>query len=435
MANLKELNHGLKLLTVPMKNTDTVTVLVMVATGSKYETKENNGISHFFEHMYFKGTKKRPSALLISSELDSMGAEYNAFTTKEFTGYWIKSEKKNLAKMMEITGDLLNNATLAEAEIEREKGVIIEEINMYYDNPMSYAEDIFEHCLYGNTPAGWDVLGTKENILRFKREDFTKYLHAQYGSSNIIISVAGNFKQEQAEKFTNKYFLNKNIDNWGKDFSEKLKVVEHQTKPQLIVKYKDTDQAHLCLGVRTCDYTHPDRMITKIISIILGGSMSSRLFIELRERNGLGYYVVTQNEAYTDSGYIVTRAGVRKEEIAKAIKIILGEYKKITEKLVGQKELKKYKDLLRGRLALQLETSDDLAEWYGRQSILNHSIARAGQKERKIVTPDDYIKEIDKIGPADIKRVAKKIFVNAGLNFAVIGPYKEKNIFEKLLKI
>lgn len=437
MIKLQKLNHGLKLLAVPMKNTDTVTALVIVGTGTKYETKNINGISHFLEHLFFKGTKKRPNNLAISSELDGMGAEFNAFTTKEFTGFWVKSEGKNLKVILDIVSDILINSQFPPEEINRERGVILEEINMYQDSPMYMIEDIFERCLYGNTPAGWSVLGEKENIDKLNREDFLKYIHSQYGSHNTVVCLVGNLGRNntQITRLVDSYFNCGDFTKWGNNFIEKQKVVEEQIAPQIELYYKATDQAHLALGTRTFGYEQKDKTIVKLISIILGGSMSSRIWSNLRERHGLSYYVHTNSEFYSDSGYLATRAGIKIEEVSKAIKIILEEYKKIADNLVDKKELQRTKDLLRGRLALQLETSDNLAEWYGRQAIFAHTLARTTKKMEKVVSPDNYIKEIDKISAADIRRVARQIFNNQRLNLAVIGPFKDKTKFGNILKL
>jgi predicted Zn-dependent peptidase len=301
---------------------------------------------------------------------------------------------------------------------------------------MAMAEDLFEHCLYDDTPAGWDVLGTKENIQKFKQEDFLEYLHSQYGSRNSIVCIVGNLenKESQIGKLVDKDFSQGNFKDWGEKFHNKEKISDQQTGPQVKVKFKETDQAHMCLGVRTYGYGHPDRMTLKLISIILGGSMSSRIWSHLREREGLGYYVSTHSENYTDSGYLMTRAGIKIGEIEKAINIILEEYKKIKNILVDKKELDRTKDLLRGRLALQLETSDNLAEWYGRQAIMDLELARENKQKRKILLPEEFIKAIDKITAKDIRRVAQAVFTENKLNFAVVGPYKDKN-FKGLLDL
>lgn len=414
MPKIQNLKNNLRYIAIPVKGTKTATILVIVGTGSKYENRENNGISHFLEHIFFKGTRKRPSTLALSSELDSMGAEFNAFTSKEYTGYWIKADAEKLGQATEIVSDMFLNSKLDQKEIDREKGVIIEEMNMYRDNPMHYIEDLFEELLYGDTPAGRDTLGTKENISGFKRDDFLDYLKSQYGAENTIVCVAGNVGIMNYElRITN--LLNKHFSKIKKsDFKNKEKVIERQKEPASRIFYKKTDQAHLSLGVRAFPVGHKYEHILRFISILLGGSMSSRLFIELRERKGLAYYVKTGAEFYTDSGYLTTQAGVPVDKVKESVEIILNEYKKLKIDLVPAKELKKIKDLFKGRLALQLEASDDVASWYARQIVLRE----------KILTPDEYIKKMQSVTSVQIKRVAEEIFVNEKLNFAVIGPYE-----------
>ena len=349
-----------------------------------------------------------------------MGSEYNAFTAKEYTGFWVKVDSVKLELAADIVSDMLLNSKLDPGEIEREKGVIAEEINMYHDNPMMYIEDVFEDCLYGNQPAGWETIGSKKNILRFKRLDFVNYLQAQYGANNTVVCLAGRpagNPDRLINKFFNK-FKSSNIKN-------KKAVAEKQTKPKIKIHYKKTGQANLSLGARTFPVGHRDELTLKVISIILGGSMSSRLFTELRERQGLAYYVRTQAEFYTDTGYLATQAGVPADKISQAIKIILDEYKKLTNKLVGSQELSRTKDLILGRTAIQLEASDNVASWYGRQMILR----------QKVLTPEEFLKGIKKVTAADIKKVAGKIFVNKGLNLAIIGPLKNKIKYEKILKL
>jgi len=421
MYSINKLSNGLRLITIPMRGTKTATVLVMVGTGSKYENKNNNGISHFLEHMFFKGTSRRPDTLSIASELDKVGGEYNAFTSKEYTGYWVKVEARQIELALDVVSDMLLNSKFEAKEIEREKGVIIEELNMYRDNPLMYIEDLFEECLYGDQPAGWDTIGSKENILRFKRKDFINYLTSQYGAQNTFVCVAGNIKPD-ISKLINKYFLKLQE---GETPAFRLPVKENQLSPQVKLHYKKTDQAHLSLGVRTFPIRHKDEFILKVVSILLGGSMSSRLFIQLRERQGLAYYVRTQTEFYTDSGYLTTQAGVPIEKIEQAIKTILNEYKKLASNLVSKQELDKTKECLKGRVTLQLEASDSIANWYARSAVLRD----------KVLTPENFFKAINKVTVKDVQRVAKDIFINQGLNLAVIGPFKNEERFSSLLSL
>ncbi len=417
----KKYDNNLRLITAPIKNSKTFIVLVMVATGSKYENKGNNGVSHFLEHMFFKGTEKRPTTLKISTELDSVGAEFNAFTGKEYTGYWVKvsSDKKDIA--VDIVSDMLMNSKFDLEEINREKGVIIEEMNMYHDNPMIYIDDVFEQCLYGNTPAGWDIIGTKDNILNFDREALVSYFNTQYVSKNTVICFAGDVNKEESENLVNTYFSEmKNTEP-----IKKKAVNDSQDSPRIKINNKETDQINLSLGVRTVPINHKDEIILKFIATLLGGSMSSRLFTQLRERSGLAYYVKSSAEFYTDTGYLTTQAAVPAKKIEQSIEIILNEYKKIKNEVVSVAELKKVKDMIRGKLVLQMESSDNVASWYAKQAIF----------KEKILELSDFINIIDNITVNDIQRVANDVFNENTLNLAMIGNFKDKDRFKNMLKL
>lgn len=421
MYKFYTLSNGLQLITVPMRGTKTATILVMVRTGSKYETKANNGVSHFLEHMLFKGTKKRPDTLAISSELDNLGGIYNAFTAKEYMGYWAKSDAKKIEESMDVVSDILLNSKFASDEIKREKGVIIEEFNMYQDNPIMYIEDVFEQCLYGDQPAGWDTLGAKENITRFKRHDLVNYLRQQYGAQSTIICLAGDISLKKGRKLVQNHFSSFAYSDW----QDKLRVKEKQRKPAVTLKYKKTDQVHLSLGVRTFSSSHKNKYITKVMAALLGGAMSSRLFLALRERRGLAYYVRTSTEFYTDTGYLTTQAGVPIAKMEQAIKIILAEYRKLKTMAVPQEELERIIKMLVGKTVIFLEASDNMANWYCRQAVM----------DEEVLTPARYFKKIEAVKAGDIKRVARDIFVDQGLNLAMIGPCREDKRFKELLKL
>lgn len=417
---IDKFSNKMPFILAPLVGTETVTVLVMVKTGSKYESRAESGLSHFLEHMFFKGTSKRPTAKSLSIELDAIGGEYNAFTGKEYTGYYIKVASEKTERALELVSDMLVNSKFEADEIEREKGVIVEEINMYEDNPLMKIEDIFEACLYGDTPAGWDTAGTVANVKSFKRADFVRYFSRQYGANSSSLIVAGKLPKN-INQLAKKYFSILPINNW----KDKVKVKEVQKAPAVKMIYKKTDQVTLALGVRTVAVNSKEEFIIKMLAIILGGSMSSRMFSEVRERRGLAYFVRTSAEFYSDSGYLATNAGVKLGKEQEAIEVIIAEYLKITEELVPSEELQRAKDMIRGRMAISLEASDDLANWYGRQAVLR----------KKYLTPDDYIKEIESITANDLRKSAKKIFVNNGLNLALIGPLKQtqENGLKKLL--
>ena len=415
------LPNGLRLILVPNANTKAVTAMVLVGAGSKYETKEINGISHFLEHLFFKGTKKRPTALKISETLDKVGGIYNAFTSKELTGYFAKVDTAHWELALDWVSDIFLHSILPAKEIEKERGVIIEEINMMLDAPMRYVGELWEELLYGDQPAGWEIIGAKENILQLKRNDFIDYLKNHYSSRNTIVVMAGNFPTTQAEKLIKSHFssINKTAPK------TKVKTKEKQNKPGLLLKHKQTDQTHFCLGARGLHCFHPQRYTQEILAIILGGNMSSRLFMEVREKRGLAYYIHTSVEDYTDSGYLMTQAGVPNNKVEQAIKVVLQQYQKIKEKGVGEAELKKAKDYLKGVSSLSLEASDAQAMFLAGQELL----------ENKILTLEEKCAKIDQVKAIQIKDLAREIFQPNKLNLALIGPHQEKQKFEKLLKI
>ncbi|MEI8360822.1 MAG: pitrilysin family protein [bacterium] len=434
MYKIATYKNGLKVLTAPVSGSKTVTVLVAIGTGSKYENKENNGVSHFLEHMFFKGTKKFATPLSLASAMDVTGGEYNAFTGKEMTAYYMKVDAKKADRALELISDMLVNSKFAEAEFERERGVIIEEINMYEDNPMMYVEDLFEQCLYGDTAAGWDTAGDKENIKKMKRSDLVDYFTSQYQLHNTLICVAGALPSG-LEARINKYFGNYAKNKKPIDFIDKQSVFVEQDKAAVKLKYKKTDQAHLSLGVPTFATGDKRETIIKIISVILGGSMSSRLFTELREKRGMAYYVHTQAEGYTDAGYLTTQAGVPVDKVDEAIECILLEYKKISSVLLKKEELARIKEMLNGKIVMKLEGSDDVANWYARQAILSITQAREQGKGKIIMEPKTFLAQLNKITPEDIRSVAKEIFKAEKLNLAIIGPYEDYEKFENLLKL
>ena len=431
------LKNGLRIITVPQKSTQAVTVFVLVGTGSKYEKKETNGISHFLEHMFFKGTKKRPTTVAIAETLDRVGGIYNAFTGEEYTGYFAKVDSSHLDMALDWVSDVYFNSLLPEKEIEREKGVIIQEINMYKDHPMSYVGILWSKLLYGDQPAGWPISGTKESVSKIYRQNLISYMKKQYVASNTIVCVSGNIEIQKTLGKVKRYFSKiKTVIPFKKpqvfDASvnsastlSKAERVERQTKPECLLMERKTDQTHLCLGARAYNLFHPQRYAQELLGIILGGMMSSRLFIKVRERLGIAYYINTSVEDDTDTGSLVTQAGIHNNKVELGIVAILREYQRIARQKVPAKEIKKAKDNLKGKMTLLLESSDARASFYGAQELL----------EKKILTPKAIYQKIDKVSQLDIQRVARDIFQPQKLNLALIGPFKDKKIFEKILKI
>lgn len=414
------LKNGLRIIVVPQKSTQAVTVLTLVGTGSKYETKEINGISHFLEHLFFKGTKKRPSSIEVVEPLDKIGGIYNAFTGEEYTGYFAKVEASHLDLALDWVSDIYFNSLLPKKEIDKERGVIIEEINMYLDTPIIYIEELWKEVLYGNQPAGWPIIGTKENVMKIKKEQILNYRKKQYVASNTIVCVSGKVNFKVINKIK-KYFSK--IKNTNPDL--KQSVVENQTEPACLLYPKNSDQTHLALGVRGYNLFHPQRHTQEVLGIILGGMMSSRLFVEIREKLGIVYYIKTNIDSDPDTGFLVTQAGVDNKNVEKAISTILKEYKKISQKKVPKAELKKAKDYIKGKTALLLESSDVLASFYAGQELL----------EKRILTLEEIFKKIDRVSINDILKVAKDVFQPKKLNLSLIGPFKNKERFQKLLKL
>ena len=415
------LKNGLRIITVPQKETKAVTVIVMTGTGSKYEEKRLSGISHFVEHMMFKGTKKRKSSMEIAGELDKIGGEMNAFTGEEYTGYYAKVDATHFGIAIDWVADIFINSVIPEAEVNKERGVVTEEIKMFDDNPMKNIGDIWRKALYGDQPAGWFIGGTKESVLNIKREDMINYVRSQYTAPNTVVCIVGNIKEKQAIELTKKAF-----SEIPTSLSKgKIPVIEKQSEPNVFVFNKNTKQTTMALGVRGYDHLHKDRYVMDVIAALLGGMMSSRMFDEVREKLGAAYYVATYNEAETDTGFLSTFAGIDSSKINKVIETILKEYNKLTKVKVSEKELRKIKDFLRGKIIIGMESSDAQASFYCTQEILKN----------KIVPIEEIIKKIEKVKASDIMRVAKDIFKKEKLNLAIIGPYKGKEEqFKKLLK-
>jgi len=417
----KTLKNGLRVITVPMKDNPTVTVLVLVATGSKHESKKLNGISHFLEHMCFKGTKRRPKAIDISRELDALGSQYNAFTSQEYTGYYAKSDAKHFKQIFDIVSDVYLNSTFPKSELEKEKGVIIEEINMYEDMPIRRVQEFIMELLYGDQPAGWGIAGEKKNIYAMKRKDFLNYHKAHYVPEATVVVVAGNIEQIKTLSQVRRVFGK--LPSTPK--KRKLKTKENQTKPQALVKYKKTDQTHFVLAFRTYALKNKDNPSLAVLSAILAGGMSSRLFQKLREEMGVGYYVRAYNDTYTDHGFLQISAGVDNKRIDEVLRAILDECKNMQNNRVSKEELEKTKEYIVGNLKLSLEQSDAIANFYGLEELLRG----------KVDTLDQKIKKIRKVSVKDIERLANKIFQDKSLNLALIGPFREKTKFIKNLKL
>jgi predicted Zn-dependent peptidase len=422
MYKKEELKNRIRLVTSHLKDTQTVTVLVFVRTGSRYETKNISGVSHFLEHMMFKGTEKRKNTLIISEELDSVGAEYNAFTGTEYTGYYVKADYTHLELALDIISDMLINSKFHKKDIKKEKGVVVEEINMYKDNPMRQVAQNLDHLLYGDQPAGWDIAGTKEGVNSFLRKDIVNYFNLQYIAENMVICVAGNFNKGKIKKQVEKYF-SKTKTGEPKNM---VAVKEEQAVPMLDIEYKKTDQTHLFFAIRSFISNSDQRRFSlAILANVLGGNMSSRLFINVRERQGLSYYISSGSDTSSDTGYFWVRAGADNKRAKEAVLAILKELKKIKQKGITGAELKKAKEYFKGKTLMDLESSDELASFLGAQEVL----------KKEILSPSEMMKKVNAVSLSGVNDLAREIFQNKNLNLALIGPFKNKEEFKKILKI
>ncbi len=406
---------------VPSKESLSTRIMVLVNTGADFETKENNGISHFLEHMCFKGTKKRPSSLAISQELDAVGGSFNAFTGAEHTGYYAKVAHQNKELALDIVSDIYLNSQFPEKEMKKEKGVIIEEINMYKDNLQAYIWDLWEKLLYGDQAVGRSILGTKTNIKNFKREDFLEYYKSQYKVRSTLVVVSGNFNEREIISKVKDRFCDIKL---GKGKAKEL-VKEKQNKPQVFIKNKKTDQTHLILGFRGISLFDKRLYALKVLDVIFDGGMSGILFQTIREKLGVAYYIYSTISCSTDYGFWAVAAGIDNNRLEEVISSVLEEWKKFKTKPVDIKDIKKAKSFITGKLALRLENVHNVARSFAFQELL----------KRKIETPGQYLKKIKQVTARDIQKVAEDLLKPQSLNLALIGPYKNKQKLQKLLYV
>lgn len=420
----KKISNGLPVIFVDTEAFPSVTTMILVGAGSRYESKENNGIAHFFEHMAFKGSKKYPTAFDISSKIEGLGGAFNAFTAKDHTGYYVKAPVAHFEEVADVLADMLLHSKLESQEIEREKNVIVEEINMYEDMPARKVSDLFDELIFAGHPLSYDIAGTEQTVRSFDRDTFVEYIEDLYHPHNAVIIVAGGLEtKNNPEIIEEKYapVIENKFGSWnGRKKKTYIPFSSKQSNTQLRIGFKRTEQAHFCLGYRAFPFSDPRRHALTVLSAILGGGMSSRLFIEVRERRGLCYYVSTGRELYQDTGYIVTQAGVTNniDQVNQAIQVIIAEHKKIAAGEVSKEEISKAKELLKGRLLLSMEDSYRVASLQGSRYLF----------EERTIKPEEIMTKIDAVTKDEIIALAKEIFTEERLNIAIIGPYRKKDI-------
>lgn len=410
---------GLRLLVVPMRGTSAVTFFLAARTGARHETPDVFGISHFLEHLFFKGSKKRPTTKAISEAIDRVGGELNAFTSKEWTAFYAKAASRHLGLIVDVISDLVRNPILDEGEMDRERGVIIEEINMYEDTPLRSIGEFFEETLFGTHALAHPIIGTKEIIARLPRAAVLRYRKRQYRARSIVACLAGDVDPPKA--FT---LLRRALRSFpgggavppaafGRSFGHS----------RVRVKTKTTDQTHVVIGAPAVPFLHRDRPAVDLAATILGGGMSSRLFLEVRERRGLAYAVHTGTEHFVDAGYVATQSGVDPRKVVEAARVIVAEHGRLAATRVSASELAKAREFVKGGLLLSLETSNKVAEFFTLQEVLLN----------RILTPDDVFRLLDAVGPADIRRVARRYLAPRQLRLVAIGPELREAEFSQAL--
>lgn len=423
--SLEKLNNGIRLLSVPQKNTQAVTILAFFPVGSRYESKKINGISHFIEHLMFKGTTRRPTSFDLTRELDSMGADYNAFTGKDHTGYYIKVSKHKAEAALDLLEDMLWHSLFDAAEIEREKGVVIEEINMYTDNPTMVIEEYFEELMYPGNPLGWYIGGTPDVIKSITRDEIISYRNHFYQPQKMLLTVAGAVAADFIGRVKNNFkSVRQEKTSVAAPVFSKVKLKKStRVEERFLLKYKETDQAHLVLGFLGLNYDDERGAAYNVLNTILGTTMSSRLFIAVREKRGLAYMIRSGANPYKDVGNFSIQAGLDKSRIDEAIKVILEEVHSLMVTGPTEEEVQRAKDYLSGRTILSLEDSSALANWYAKQAALM----------KRIETPQEKIAKLQKVTAKEVAKVAADVFKKDELRLVVLGPYKDTERFLKLM--
>jgi predicted Zn-dependent peptidase len=412
------LDNGLRILTADMPQVQSVTCMIMLAAGSRYETPETNGIAHFAEHMFFKGTEQRPTAREIGMEVDGFGGEFNAFTSKEYTGYYIRCAADYRDRALDVLVDMLRHSKFDPEEIDREKGVIVEEMNMYFDTPRDFIGGVYDRLLYGDQPLGWDVIGRKETVRGATRDTFLDYIGRWYKPERMVVGIAGRLDGRQQETIE-RLLGNMEAEATG----SAAPIVQNGNGTRVTIHHKDSDQAHLILGVRSYPVVHPDRWALQLLATVLGTGMSSRLFTEVRERRGLAYYVYAHNQSYTDAGSLFSQAGVDISRSQEAVETIVREFRRIAEEPVPAEELEKARALAKGRFVLRLENPQGMIVFGLGREVLNDPVQE----------PEDVLAGLDAVTAEDVQRVAQDVIASNGLNLALIGPFEDQTAFEALL--
>lgn len=423
MYEIEKLQSGMELLRIPMSGVESISTVIMVKTGSRYEKQNAYGVAHFLEHMVFKGTKKFPNTKIISERIDSIGAQFNAFTSEELTAFYIRSASKDIDISMEMLGQLVTQALLDEEEIEREKGVILEEMHMYEDQPAQYNMILFNQMFYQGSGLAHNILGTEETVKKMKRNHFLDYIKDWYSPENMLMVVAGKKETVMSKDLIKKVeenFLFEAGQKKNKGMKKQSDFWENEFKygPKLNIENKKTEQGHFVMAWPGINHFDERSEQLNLLSTIVGGNMSSRLFLQVRERRGLCYYISAQNDAFADAGCLAAMAGVNLEKVNEALEVTKQEFEKLSEgkESISEKELKKAKNFMSGHLTLAQESVHNLAISYGMRYLLTG----------KIMTVKERLSNIQKVDLGQVKKLAADLIKPEEMRLAIIGELSEK---------
>lgn len=414
------LDNGMRVMLAPVNGTDTVSVLVLVRVGSRYEPAHLNGSCHFIEHMMFKGTRRRPTAQHISRTLDAIGADFNAFTGKNYTGYYVKVDKNHLYLGLDIIDDMIFASKMDKGELNRERGAIIEEIHMYEDNPMMHVSDLLEEVMFDGSTLGWEIAGTPKIIREVDRDEMFNFWKEFYQPSNMVLVVSGNIDAKVKRWIDETFGKRKSAHKTFGSFMD-FAVHKPHRKPLARVQNKPTEQIQIAIGFPSFGMQDPRNSALTLLGVILGGNMSSRLFVEVRERKGLAYFVRVANDAYEEVGNFMIRAGLDKKRLDVAMTTIMKELRKIVRTPVTAKELRDAKAYVRGQMAIRLEDSYERAQWFAREKMF----------QKRVRTPEQYLKAIEAVTLKHVHRAAKDVIDLSQMSLAAIGSFKNEAAFLK----
>ena len=418
---VSELPSGLRVVTTPLPSSQSVSVSVVVGAGSRGESERIQGVAHFMEHMAFKGTPKRPTAIAVAEAIEGAGGVLNAYTSKELTCYWNHVPFDQMETGMEVLADMLNNSLLDPAEIDRERSVVQQEIRRTKDQPGAWAGELLGRAFYGDHPMGRSTAGTEETVGAMQQGDFKEWLGAWYGAPNIVVSVAGNTTHQQVLPLAERLFTG------GRTATAPTVAGLNGSLPaqRAIADARPISQANLALGLPALSRRDPDRYALMVLNSLLGRGMSSRLFKEVRERRGLAYSVGSSVSRYSDTGMLGISAGVSPENVSEAVKVILEELEKLVQEPVGDEELMKARDYTVGSFRLSLETSMSLGQRAG------ENLLTMGEIE----PIEDVVEKLRSVGAEDLLRVARRLLLREKVAIAGVGPELAEGALGEMLGV